>query len=578
MFKLNAKHSLSVLAIALIASIGACTRKENPTGRDGMEFSTPEGLRVEAHANSVKLRWLAVTEAYGYLVEIAKGAGFTNPFYRSDTLSATELEVTDLDPETDYVVRLKAVHKTNPSITSKGLYTNFKTGEAVVPEALLAFPGAEGYGKYATGGRGGKVVEVTTLNDAGPGSFRQAFLEYPGEPITIVFRVGGIIELLSPIKVNRSNITVAGQTAPGDGICLRGHSFIINGARAASLGGNHGNIIIRYLRSRPGSMLPGGVYGFDMENCHDVIIDHCSFSWANEECAALYDTKYTTVQWCIASEGLYSAGHAKGNRGYGGVWGGQYATYHHNLIANQNARATRFSGARAHDTVARVDYTNNVIYNWANWQAAAGGAIEIEGGASQINLVNNYYKPGPATHANRYFCTADYNEGDKGIGQWFVSGNVMEGETAKNNDNWLGMYLDKVPQARRANTRVNTPFEVVQTVVQIAQEAYVSVLNGAGARRPVRDVVDARIVQEAQAGTAMGMGIFGKPGIIDAPGAVGGWPVYTSAAAPVDTDHDGMPDEWERNNGLNPNDPEDRNLVNNTGYTKLELFLNSLVQ
>ncbi|RZL64298.1 MAG: hypothetical protein EOO93_07230, partial [Pedobacter sp.] len=209
----------------------------------------------------------------------------------------------------------------------------------------------------------GKVYTVTNLNDAGAGSFREAFNAYPGEPLTIVFTVGGTIELQSQLKVNRSNFTIAGQTAPGDGICLKGHSFIINGARAANLGGNHGNIIIRYLRSRPGSTLSTGIYGFDLENCHNVIVDHCSFSWANEECAAMYDMEYVTVQYSIISEGLFNAGHAKGNRGYGGVWGGQYVSYHHNLFAHLNARSTRFNGARAHDVNALVDYRNNVIYN-----------------------------------------------------------------------------------------------------------------------------------------------------------------------------------------------------------------------
>jgi len=253
----------------------------------------------------------------------------------------------------------------------------------------LAFPGAEGFGKYATGGRGGKVVEVTNLNDAGAGSFRDAFNQYPNEPITIVFRVAGTIELQSALKVTRSNITVAGQTAPGDGICLKGHSFIMNGARAVSLGGNHGNVIIRFLRSRPGSTLSTGVYGFDMENCHDVIVDHSSFSWANEEVAAMYDTKNVTVQWSILTEGLYNAGHAKGVRSYVGVWGGQNASYHHNLITNAVSRTVRFNGARAHDTIALIDYRNNVIYNWGSSNAAYGGEVEITNGKSEVNIVNN---------------------------------------------------------------------------------------------------------------------------------------------------------------------------------------------
>src|SRR5687768_9670229 len=257
-----------------------------------------------------------------------------------------------------------------------------------------AFPGAEGFGKYASGGRGGKVSQVTNLNDDGEGSFRHALVQFPGEPLTVVFRVSGIIELRTPLVIRRGNLTIAGQTAPGDGICLKGHSFIINGA---GKGGNKGNIIIRYIRSRPGAELKSGVYGFDMENCHDVIIDHCSFSWANEECAAMYDIKNTTVQWCIVSEGLYNAGHQKGHRAYGGVWGGQYASYHHNLIAHQNSRTVRFNGSRAHDTIALIDYRNNVIYNWGSANATYGGDVKIKGGVSQVNMVNNYYQPGPAT-------------------------------------------------------------------------------------------------------------------------------------------------------------------------------------
>ncbi|WP_436489577.1 pectate lyase [Chitinophaga sp. ARDCPP14] len=445
-------------------------------------------------------------------------------------------------------------------------------------EALPAFPGAEGYGKYATGGRGGKVVEVTNLNDAGPGSFRQAFLEYPDDPITIVFRVGGIIELHSAIKVQRSNITVAGQTAPGNGICLKGHSLIMNGARALSKGGNHGNIIIRYLRSRPGATLSTGVYGFDMENCHNVIIDHCSFSWANEECAALYDTKYTTVQWCIVSEGLYNAGHAKGVRSYGGVWGGQYASYHHNLIAHQNSRTVRFNGARAHDTTALVDYRNNVIYNWGSAGACYGGEVEIPGGKSTVNIINNYYKPGPATAATRKFVEASYTAAKAlGIGKWYVAGNIMEGSTGMTADNWLGTDLAKIPEANRGEARSAAPFPVTAVLpLQSAKDAYNAVLAKAGATRPQRDAVDARIVKETRTATASGAGSSGKPGIIDLPAAVGGWPAYTGAEAPADTDHDGMPDEWEKKNGSDPGNPDDRNVVNKKGYTRLEMYLNSL--
>ncbi len=445
------------------------------------------------------------------------------------------------------------------------------------PTKLLAFPGAEGFGRYATGGRGGKVVEVTNLNDSGAGSFREALRAFPGEPITIVFRVGGTIELQSEIKVTRSNFTVAGQTAPGDGICLKGHSFILNGARAASQGGNHGNIIIRYLRSRPGGDNPKGIYGFDMENCHNVIVDHCSFSWANEECAAMYDTKNVTVQWSIVSEGLYNAGHAKGTRSYVGVWGGQYASYHHNLIAHQNSRTIRFNGARAHDTTAVVDYRNNVIYNWGNNNACAGGSVNIPGGKSEINMVNNYYKPGPAAPNTIKFMRCDYDvNGQYGVGRWHLSGNIMEGRADLTNDNWLGLDAAPIPEAERPKIKSTTAFAVADIKQESATQAFESVLLKAGAILPKRDVVDSRVVNETRSGTASGSGSFGKPGIIDHPNAVGGWPVYATAAAPLDTDQDGMPDGWEEANGLNPKNAEDRNTIHKSGYTMLEVYLNTL--
>jgi len=437
----------------------------------------------------------------------------------------------------------------------------------------IAFPGAEGFGKNASGGRGGKVVAVTNLNDEGAGSFRWALEQYPGEPLTIIFKVSGIIELQSKIQIKRSNLTIAGQTAPGDGICLKNQSLVLNGASSK---GNHGNIIIRFIRSRPGGTLKTGLYGFNMENCHDVIVDHCSFSWANEECAAMYDTKNTTVQWCIVSEGLYNAGHMKGNRSYGGVWGGQYASYHHNLIAHLNNRAVRFNGARAHDTVALVDYRNNVIYNWGNANAAYGGEVNITGGVSQVNIVNNYYKPGPAAPSELKFVHASYQkENSKGTGEWFADGNIMEGDNFLTKKNKRGIDLAEANYP--ANAISDKPFLVtVALPEQSAKDAYNDVLKYAGAILPKRDAVDERVINETKNGTATGKGIYGKPGIIDLPFIVGGWPEYKSVPAPTDTDEDGMPDEWEKKNGLNPNDANDRNKTDAKGYTMLENYLNEL--
>lgn len=438
---------------------------------------------------------------------------------------------------------------------------------------LIAFPGAEGFGKYATGGRGGKVATVTNLNDKGEGSFRWALEQYSGEPLTVIFKISGIIELESNIVIKRSNLTIAGQTAPGDGICLKNYSFIVNGASAK---GNHGNIIIRFIRSRPGGTDKKGLYGFDMENCHDVIVDHCSFSWANEECAAMYDTKNVSVQWCIVSEGLYHAGHMKGNRSYGGVWGGQYASYHHNLIAHLNNRAVRFNGARAHDTIALIDYRNNVVYNWDNANAVYGGEVNIAGGVSQVNIVNNYYKPGPAAPAELKFVHASYQkENSKGTGEWFADGNIMEGDNSLTKKNNRGIDLAEANYPKNAIADKAFPVAVALPE-QSAKDAFNDVLKYAGAYLPKRDAVDERVINETKTGTAIGKGVFGKPGIIDLPFVVGGWPEYKSAAAPTDTDGDGMPDEWEKKSGLNPNDANDRNKADANGYTMLENYLNEL--
>lgn len=439
---------------------------------------------------------------------------------------------------------------------------------------VVAFPGAEGFGKYATGGRGGRVVTVSNLNDDGPGSLRQAFKEYPGEPITIVFSVAGIIELKSPLKISRSNITVAGQTAPGDGICLKGNSFIINCAGDKT--GVRGNIIIRYLRSRPGAKIANGVYGFNMENSQNIIIDHCSFTWANEECAAMYDTKNVTVQWSIISEGLYNANHHKGLRAYGGVWGGQNASYHHNLISNQNSRTVRFNGARAHDTLAVVDYSNNVIFNWKSANACYGGEVDIPGGKSTINMVNNYYIPGPATSKELKFVKANYNPAKaKGFGQWYLSGNVMDGDKKLTANNSVGIDLSEFPEEYRKQAVVATPFAISEAVpLQSAPEAYQLVLKKVGAALPKYDAVDLRLIAEAKRRKA----VSGEKGIINDASEAGGWPVYQYKKAPVDTDKDGMPDEWELKNGLNPELANNNEYKLSKEYTNIEIYMNGLAK
>lgn len=476
-----------------------------------------------------------------------------------------------------------------------------------VPAQQPAFPGAEGYGKYTTGGRGGKVAAVTNLNDTGVGSLRWALDQYVDtvyvykdaanpqfpitmyQPLTVVFKVSGIIELKSELRIRRDNLTIAGQTAPCDGICIKAKSVLLNGATTSQLfylGPRRKNVIVRYLRFRPGIPLDtAGVptssyvtYGLDVENYENVIIDHCSISWANEECLAIYDNKNTTVQWCIVNEGLYNAYHIKGLRGYGGVWGGQYASYQHNLIAHQNNRTPRWNGARAHDTIALVDYRNNVNYNWATSSAPYGGDVEINGGIARLNLMNNYYKPGPATPSTHKLVRPDYSANAAGAGRFHVEGNIIEGDAARTADNWLAVDFSLIPAASRDSSRSDTVFTIAHPINMLGtQNAYDTVLQEAGAVLPRRDTVDLRIVNEVKTRTASGTGSSNKPGIIDSPAAVGGWPLYAACTGPDDSDNDGMPDDWEFENGLNPYFADDRNTIGSDGYTMLEKYLNNLV-
>lgn len=450
----------------------------------------------------------------------------------------------------------------------------FIAAPANLQAQVPAFPGAEGYGAVVTGGRGGVIREVTTLADdvTNPpvGSLRAALKDTTSQPLTIVFRVSGIITLQGRLDVARNNVTIAGQTAPGDGICLKRHTLKVYGR----------NIIIRYIRSRPGEETHSNspaIYGIDCENANYVIIDHCSFSWSIEEVATFYDNHYTTLQWCIISEGLNKSYNTKGAHGYAGVWGGQYATYHHNLIAHNYSRNVRFNGARAHDTNQVVDYRNNVIYNWQD-NSAYGGEIEIANGKTSINMVNNYYKYGPATTSTskRYrivqITDSAFVTKPGVVSQWYITGNYVDGYPAVTADNWSTGVQVKDTRYSLATFKAETPFDVPAVNIKSAVDGYTDVLAYAGATFPKRDTVDMRVVSDVINRTALV-----KSGMIDSVADVGGYPVYNSLPAPLDTDHDGMPDDWETAHGLNPNDDADRNLdFNGNGYTNVEKYLNEL--
>lgn len=433
---------------------------------------------------------------------------------------------------------------------------------------LVAFPGAEGYGRLTTGGRGGVVYEVTNLNDSGAGSLRDA-IGKTGQR-TIVFMVSGTIELKSDLKISKGDLTIAGQTAPGDGICLRNYTLSVQA----------NNVIIRFIRSRYGDTIitneDDAAHG--MGKYKNIIIDHCSFSWSVDETASFYDNTDFTMQWCLISESLFLAGHVKGAHGYGGIWGGQGATFHHNLLAHHTSRNPRFNGSRYSGQPDKeiVDFVNNVIYNWG-FKSAYGG----EGGNQ--NVRSNYYKYGPATKSGVKYRIVEPSDSSS---NWYVKDNFVFGSNTITNDNWNGGVQGTYASYQK-NKKALTPFLIASVTVQLAEEAYHLVMNNVGANFPKRDPIDSRIINEVKTGTATYSGrAYAKDqnldttkiyGIIDSQNEVGGWPILNSLPAPEDFDHDGMPDDWELANGLNPNDPNDRNGTNADGYTMLEVYLNSLV-
>ncbi len=466
-----------------------------------------------------------------------------------------------LNPATKYFVRAYAANELGTSYGNEVTFTTADTSSQ-----LLAFPGAEGYGRFTTGGRGGRVLEVTNLNDSGPGSLRDALDQ--NFPRIIVFRVSGTIFLQSVLKVKYGNLTVAGQTAPGGGICTANYTFSIEAS----------NVIIRFIKCRLGDLKK---YPDDAMHCNgtysDIIIDHCSFSWSLDEAASFYDNHNFTLQWCIISESLYHSYHPKGNHGYGGIWGGMGATFHHNLLADNSSRNPRFCGARYHMSTASseiVDFRNNVIFNWG-FNSAYGGE------SGNQNMVNNYFKPGPATSSgNKQYRIVNpsdaYNQNP--YSQWYVSGNYVVGDSAVSANNWDGGVQ---PSASTIidSIRSYSPIPYAPVHTESAQDAYNSVLANAGCNYPRRDSADLRVINEVITGLAPYGATYagGHKGIIDSQTDVGGWPVLESTTPPVDSDHDGMPDAWESAHGLNPNDSTDARLTAADGYTNIEDYVNSLV-
>jgi hypothetical protein len=420
------------------------------------------------------------------------------------------------------------------------------------PNRAPAFPGAEGFGKYSIGGRGGKVYEVTNLNPDGPGSFRAAC--EASEPRTVVFRVSGTIPLEKELKLRNPYLTIAGQTAPGDGVCIKNYQFNFDTQ----------HMIVRYLRVRPGDEKRKEQDAFGGGNDH-IIVDHCSVSWGIDETLSINKASNSTVQWCLVSESLTKSLHHKGAHGYGGLWGGPGGSFHHNALAHHSSRNPRASG---NADSGLLDLRNNVIYNWG-FNSAYGGELWPR------NWINNYYKFGPATSEDvrhRIFLQKDPR------GKMYADGNYMWGCPEVTRDNWKGVDFAPDGEATEKTLRVDAPYVVAPVKTQSAERAYRKVLKEVGCSLH-RDSVDERVIKEIRTGTATYGETYGGggKGLIDSQTAVGGWPELRSLPAPEDSDHDGMPDAWERKHGLNPNDPADgAQDANGDGYTNLEEYLNSL--
>ena len=479
-----------------------------------------------------------------------------------------------------------------------------------LPQAKIpAFPGAEGGGMFTFGGRGGKVITVTNLNDSGPGSFREA-CETGGARI-IVFNVSGIIKLESPIIVRAPYVTIAGQTAPGDGVCIAGESFWVN---------TH-DVIVRHMRFRRGeTKVHHRDDSFGGNPVGNIMIDHCSCTWGLDENISFYRHMYdesegqyetkdrklptvnVTIQNTISAKALDTYNHA-----FGSTLGGENCAFARNLWASNSGRnpSIGWNGV--------FNFVNNVVFNWVH-RSSDGGDY-----TAMFNMINNYYKPGPAT-------PKDTNVGHrilkpeagrskldhKVYGRVYADGNIMEGYPEITKDNWNGgIQVEEQPNADGYTELMRSyePFAMPHVHIMSAKDAYGYVLDNVGANIPSRDIVDTRIVEEVRTGIPYyekklpkdaygdkwGLspksqdedGLFKyrrlpkdsyKLGIITDVRQMGGYPEYKGTPY-VDTDGDGMPDEWEIANGLNPNDASDSKNYNlNANYTNLEIYLNSLVE
>ena len=481
--------------------------------------------------------------------------------------------------------------------------------------ATPAFPGAEGYGRYTQGARAGDdapaVLHVTSLEDGtdeDKGTFRWALAQR--YPRIIVFDVSGTIYLSKDIEITgqQGMVTVFGQTAPGDGICIANYPIHILAD----------NVIIRYMRFRLGDaslIEDDAINGCPTSSKSNIVIDHCSMSWSVDECASFYNLRQFSLQWCMISESLRISVHDKGTHGYGGIWGGNTVSFHHNLLADHDSRNIRFDHDYVSTLKGPIDYINNVVYNWGGNSAYGGESANSSGNNKKINMINNYYKPGAASsHKSRLLqlthdcpnCLSEY-PGPVRPGVFYLEGNYIENAAAVNADNWKGVEdygSEATLEAAKATAYQPTTiadYDLSQggkslMALHSATDAFAKVVDYAGCSYK-RDVVDARVADETKNGTYGTYGKYSgtqtgekgsKYGLIDTQEDVGGWPELKDTGALEDSDNDGIPDVWEDANGLNKNNAadavttslcdKDADNVNKVKYTNIEVYANSLVE
>ena len=445
-------------------------------------------------------------------------------------------------------------------------------------ELVAACRHIEGGGAAVTGGDGGKIYRVSRLDDANDpntglpvaGTLRYAVNQTGAR--RVIFTVSGTIHLDRELRIKAGNITIDGQSAPGDGICIADYPLVINAS----------NVIVRFVRVRLGDVSNTESDAVSVNDGTGIVLDHLSCSWSVDECVSCYGNTDFTMQYCIVSESLKNSVHGKGSHGYGGIWGGTNASFHHNLLAHHDSRNPRFDHSYVNNTCfGPIDYVNNVVYNWGGNSTYGGEGFTQ---ARKINMVNNYYKHGPATPSSRQSRLVDptvscsyCSDGHTLIpGKFWLAGNYMFGSSEVTNDNWKGSTVNT--SAVKATARWTEGLTALVNE-QSAEEAYETVLDKAGCSLH-RDAVDERIVNEVRNGTFTYTGSNGSTkGLIDTQSDVGGWPELQSADKPQDTDYDGIPDEWEEQYGLNANDNADGNAITLvTGFTNLEVYMRYLVR